>query len=792
MIKKVFLEIIVSGHILHLDKEGDMKKMMIGPATLVALALSRVFGALPEGYTQLTYLESTGTQYIDTGIVFGNTNGFSITYKATASVGNHNVCGSRVDTNDTRCLVGSNAGSWTGDRSKAYVGWNGLLLSSSISDEEWGTVSVNYLNSTKLYCRGAATAALGSLTQQTCSFYLFAGHYDINFFPTAEILYGYYRIFSFKMTANASVIMDLVPARRDADGKLGLYNLTDGVFFTNQGTGTFLPGEEVASLPTGRKAYTRLTYLESHGTEYIDTDVKFTDAHGYSLIYQSTTSMNNLQNVCGSRENGGDTRCVLGANFANAYVGWSELVIKQEQKIMDTTEGTTKVNYLDSRIADCRGTTSSLGTLATQNATFYLFAGHYAYQANVYGSYRIMAFTMTKDNEVVMDLIPVRRKADGALGMYDALNEAFYMNLGLGQFTPGAEVAEALPEGYAELAYVESTGTQYVNTGVKCTSNVNIQATIYNAYSVSKHLVGARTAFQQNALGLSFQTELGAEGYAAAWGTNIAYTVMGRSLTNAVGDAFHTFSFGGRTPVLVDSWLKSTIASQNFATGLDVYAFSVNNNGTPHSQSSSIRLSALKIYEGPTLVRDYVPMMTTNWVAGLYDRQNGVFYGNAGTGVFLAGPVVRGMTVTNAVANGSFETTAAGWTGDYTRVTGADTNVLHGAYIPDGTHAATLAAGSAITNAFMALAGRYRLAFQYMAARSGTGGKATVLLDGKTAETVTPTSIYGWVTANDDVKLSPGAHTLVFQNAGSGTICLDAVELGLIERIPSGTMVMAR
>ena len=44
----------------------------------------------------------------------------------------------------------------------------------------------------------------------------------------------------------------------------------------------------------------------------------------------------------------------------------------------------------------------------------------------------------------------------------------------------------------------------------------------------------------------------------------------------------------------------------------------------------------------------------------------------------------------------------------------------------------------------------------------------------------------------DDVKLSPGAHTLVFQNAGSGTICLDAVELGLIERIPSGTMVMAR
>ena len=93
--------------------------------------------------------------------------------------------------------------------------------------------------------------------------------------------------------------------------------------------------------------------------------------------------------------------------------------------------------------------------------------------------------------------------------------------------------------------------------------------------------------------------------------------------------------------------------------------------------------------------------------------------------------VVRGMTVTNAVANGSFETTAAGWTGDYTRVTGADTNVLHWAYIPDGTHAATLAAGSAITNTFTAQAGRYRLAFQYMAARSGTGGKRPCCSTGK-------------------------------------------------------------
>ena len=781
----------VYGNIPTVGKEGNMKKTMIGCTALVALVSSNVFAALPEGYTQLTYLESTGTQYIDTDVVFGSTNGFSITYQATVSFHHRNLCGSRVDTNDTRCLVGSNASLGAEGRSLVYIGWNGVLHSHSTSDGEWGTVSVNYLNCGRFYCRDAVNASLGTLTQQTCSFYLFAGHYDVNHFPDAEIVYGYYRIFDFKMTAGTSIIMELVPARRDADGELGLYDLVNGVFFTNQGTGTFLPGEEVASLPSGQKAYTRLTYLESHGTEYIDTGVKFTDAHGYSITYQSTTSANVNHNVCGSREDSGDTRCVLGANHEYAYAGWNGLVIQQSQNIADTTEGTTKVNYLNSRIVDCRGTTANLGTLTAQDATFYLFAGHYAYQANVYGSYRIMAFTMTKDDGAIMDLIPARRKADGALGMYDTLNDAFYMNLGLGQLTAGAG-AEELPAGYAELAYIESTGTQYIDTGIKCTSNVTIQATIYNAYSVSKHFVGARTAFKQNALGLSFQAESGSQGYAAAWGTDVAYKIMGQSLTNAVGDAFHTFSFGGKTPVLVDSRLKHVFTAQNFATDLNVYAFGVNNNGTPHNQSPSIRLSALKIYEGPTLVRDYVPMMTTNWVAGLYDLKNDVFYGNAGTGVFLTGPVVRGMAVTNAVANGSFETPDAGWTGDYTRVTSADTDVLHSAYIPDGTYAVALAADTAITNAFTARAGRYRLAFQYMAARSGTGGKATVLLDGETVGTVTPTSIYGWVTANYDVKLSPGAHTLVFQNDGTETIGLDAVQLGLIDRMSSGTMVIVK
>ena len=53
-----------------------------------------------------------------------------------------------------------------------------------------------------------------------------------------------------------------------------------------------------------------------------------------------------------------------------------------------------------------------------------------------------------------------------------------------------------------------------------------------------------------------------------------------------------------------------------------------------------------KIYstEG-TLVRDYIPCQTTAGEVGLWDDVNSVFYGNAGTGTFTAGPVVASPSI---------------------------------------------------------------------------------------------------------------------------------------------------
>ena len=59
-----------------------------------------------------------------------------------------------------------------------------------------------------------------------------------------------------------------------------------------------------------------------------------------------------------------------------------------------------------------------------------------------------------------------------------------------------------------------------------------------------------------------------------------------------------------------------------------------------------IKLYSCQIYDNGTLVRDFVPCQTTDGTIGLWDDVNSVFYGNAGTGTFTAGPEIKGANKT--------------------------------------------------------------------------------------------------------------------------------------------------
>ena len=205
------------------------------------------------------------------------------------------------------------------------------------------------------------------------------------------------------------------------------------------------------------------------------------------------------------------------------------------------------------------------------------------------------------------------------------------------------------------------------------------------------------------------------------------------------------------------------LSDQSFATDLDLFAFAVNNNGTPHNQTPSIRVSSLKMYKNGSLVRDYIPVMPTNSLApGLYDLQNNVFYGNVGTGRFLAGEIVRGIDAPDAFAGEGFPVS---------KIAGTE------------TAAKTFAVRDT---------GLYRLWFQYNGGSTdGTGHSLAVQMDGQALGTVTTSTTNGWTAANFDMRLGGGSHVLTLQGAGVGkSTIVDSATLRCLRKLPSGMIVL--
>ena len=67
-----------------------------------------------------------------------------------------------------------------------------------------------------------------------------------------------------------------------------------------------------------------------------------------------------------------------------------------------------------------------------------------------------------------------------------------------------------------------------------------------------------------------------------------------------------------------------------------MYIFALNEEGSLKNLSGEKRLYSFRIYDGATLVRDFIPCKNPSGVVGLYEIVEGKFYQNKGTGEFIA------------------------------------------------------------------------------------------------------------------------------------------------------------
>lgn len=221
---------------------NNAENILIGnqQAEKVYLGTVPIWENLPPEYRKIEYLESSGTQYIDTGWLYdvgdsGNENiNFNIQCKCSCS-DNYSVFGNRECFN----LKGNNGAMWF----RGYAYYSSYNLQ---TDVPTGTTPVKWqYNNTILTANGVEKGTLprGSGSGSNRRIYLFARASGRD----PENMGGTVRIYNFSVSSNrinspnnVTQIVDLWPCIRKADNVPGMYDKVTKTFFTNAGTGDFI------------------------------------------------------------------------------------------------------------------------------------------------------------------------------------------------------------------------------------------------------------------------------------------------------------------------------------------------------------------------------------------------------------------------------------------------------------------------------------------------------------------------------------------------------------------------
>lgn len=198
-------------------------------------------------------------------------------------------------------------------------------------------------------------------------------------------------------------------------------------------------------------------------------------------------------------------------------------------------------------------------------------------------------------------------------------------------FTMIEEPQSRLPVDYIELQYIQSSGTQYIDTGYKPNNNTRIVLDFYitQNYSQLHGLFGSRN-------GTSATSSQGFDFWSY-------YDSSFR--TNFFGDDDTLYDLPNTVRYIVDknknvttiSNKASTIRNTTGSCSLNLMLFAINTAGTA-SNHAYARIYSCQIYDNGIIVRDYIPCKSIEGVVGIYDTVNQVFYTNSGTGSFIAGP----------------------------------------------------------------------------------------------------------------------------------------------------------
>ncbi len=212
-------------------------------------------------------------------------------------------------------------------------------------------------------------------------------------------------------------------------------------------------------------------------------------------------------------------------------------------------------------------------------------------------------------------------------------------------------LASEIPDGATRVEYLESTGAQFIDTGVR--GKVGIAAELDHSWTsaLDKTLLGSRNGSSHRFF--VFHNNKGRLGY----GLDGTFAYYKGSADTSYDTRYLALAkmLDGEQSLVLDGTPYGTAGtiSSSFDSGNDMYLFGCNDNGSL-ALSASAKVYSAKIWEGDALVRWFVPCLDPDGEPAMFDRATGSWFRNGS-----ATPFQYGAATTAALAVASSSATVA-------------------------------------------------------------------------------------------------------------------------------------
>lgn len=265
---------------------------------------------LPDMYQELEYIENTGTQFIDTGVVPSSDLKTDIVYMDLNTSGSNYVLGSRTGANGSLIHYGIGGSDTTSKISVYYnndldTEFSSVRTSNNLYhitlDMEHDTSNGYRMNATlndltNNTSENISTPYKEELTGELPNIYVFS-------LTNENQTHNGMRLYSLKFYKGEELIRNFIPCYRKNDGVIGLYDMVTQEFYTNSGSDNFTSGNLVDNNyhVTNSQSFVFGLAENLDANEFVASDKPFlewnTNPNGTGEYYFDLDSVKNISSV---------------------------------------------------------------------------------------------------------------------------------------------------------------------------------------------------------------------------------------------------------------------------------------------------------------------------------------------------------------------------------------------------------------------------------------------------------------------------------------------------------------